>query len=418
MKKLTPQTLKGFRDFLPRQMIIRQKVINTLVQVFESYGFQPLETPALEYAETLLGKYGQEADRLVYTFKDRGQRQVGLRYDLTVPTARVLAQYRQQIPLPFKRYQIQPAWRAENPQKGRYRQFTQCDIDTFGSDSPLADAEIIALIYESLKKLGFKKFIIKINSRQVLFELMTGLGIKNKTRQLSLLQTIDKLSQQEKVKVEKELEQKGLKSNQIKKLFQLLGAAQPDPNLKEIFKLLPKLEVQKDFWRFDPTLARGLDYYTGPVFETIVEKPRIGSITGGGRYDNLIVQLGGPNIAATGTTIGLDRICDVIEELNLWPKLTPAFTQVLVTVFSEELLPTSIKASAVLRKAKINTELYPDSETKLDKQIKYADKKGIPWVMIVGPEEAAQKQVTLKNLKTTKQESISLTQAIKNITAS
>src|SRR4030042_6876894 len=180
------QTLKGFRDFLPEEMAIRQKVIDTLKEVFESYGYAPLETPSLEYAETLLGKYGDEADKLVYTFKDKGDRQIGLIYDLTVPASKVLALYSQNISLPFKRYQIQRIWRAEKPQKGRYREVLQCDVDSFGTTSPLADAEIIAIISQCLKKLNFKKFTIRINSRQVLFKLMKDLGINQEKKQLAL----------------------------------------------------------------------------------------------------------------------------------------------------------------------------------------------------------------------------------------
>jgi len=415
--KTRPLTLKGFRDFLPEKMIVRQRVIATLRTVFETYGFEPLETPALEYAETLLGKYGQEADKLVYTFQDRGGRKIGLRYDLTVPVARVLAQYQNQIPLPFKRYQIQSVWRAEKPQKGRYREFTQCDIDSFGSPSPLADAEIIAVIYYSLKKLNFEKFTIRINSRQVLFELMANLGIKPEKQQLSVLRTIDKLDKTDSAKIKNELEEKGLTKTKIEKLFSLIKSSQPDNNLKQLFNYLKWLGVDKKFYQFDPTLVRGLDYYTGPVFETLVEKPKIGSITGGGRYDQLIADLGGPDIPATGTTIGLDRICDVIQELNLWPDLSPTSTQVLITVFSPEYLENSSRLASELREKGVKTELYLDPQTKLNKQIKYADKKGISSVVIIGPDEVKNQKVTFKNLLTGQQETISKKQLFSKLTS-
>ncbi len=415
MKKIKPQTLKGFRDFLPEEMVIRQKVIRTLSEVFETYGFQPLETPALEYAETLLGKYGEEADRLVYTFKDKGSREVGLRYDLTVPVSRVLAQYQNQIPLPFKRYQIQTTWRAEKPQKGRYREFTQCDIDSLGSPSPLADAEIIAVIDDCLKKLGFEKFVIKINSRQVLFELMKGIGI-TEDKQLAVIRSLDKLEKTNPAEVKNELKKLELTEEKIKKLFSLINKVQPDENLKQLFNYLEWLGVSKDFYQFDPTLARGLDYYTGPIFEAIVEKPKIGSIVGGGRYDNLIADLGGPDIPATGVSFGLDRICDVIREENLWPELSPISTQVLVTIFSPEYLENSIAIANQLRTACLSTELYLDPETKIDKQLKYADKKGIPYVVIIGPEEIKKEAVTIKELKTGKQKTLSLDQVIKKLT--
>jgi histidyl-tRNA synthetase len=416
MRRTRPQTLKGFRDFLPAEMAIRQKVINTLEKVFRSYGFEPLETPALEYAATLLGKYGLDADRLVYTFQDQGKRKVGLRYDLTVPVSRVLAQYRGKIPLPFKRYQIQNTWRAEKPQKSRYREFTQCDIDSFGSTSPLADAEIIAVIYNSLKLLKFQKFTIRINSRQVLFKLISTLGIKEEKKQLSILRSVDKLDKSEPATVEDELGRNGLSERKIKKLFSLIDSSKPDENLKQLFKYLKNLGVKKNFYQFDPTLVRGLDYYTGPVFETSVQKPKIGSITGGGRYNKLISQLGGPDIPATGTTIGLDRICDVIKEQNLWPELRPTPTQVLITIFSPKYLEESIKTATTIRsQMTTNTELYLNPKDKLDKQLKYADRKGIPYVIVIGPDEVKNKTVTLKDMKTGKQKTIPLKAVYKEL---
>lgn len=413
MKTIKPQTLKGFRDFLPKEMVIRQKVIDTLKKVFESYGFEPLETPALEYAETLLGKYGPDADRLVYTFTDRGGRQVGLRYDLTVPASRVLAQYADKIPLPFKRYQIQSVWRAEKPQKGRYREFTQCDADIFGTASPLADAEIIALIYNCLKAVKFENFIIRINSRQVIFSLLKNLGITNQQEQLKMTRIIDKLDKIGRQKVAEELKEP-------EKLFALLQKAKPDENLKKVLDYLPKLGIEAKYFKFDPTLVRGLDYYTGPIFETIVEKPKnlpdrsaggpadeqIGSLGGGGRYDNLVATLGGPNLPATGYSFGLDRICEVIQKQNLWPEISATSTKVLVTIFSADLLEKSLELASLLRDKGINTELYPEAEDKLDKQIKYADKKGIPYVLILGPEEVEKKMITLKSLRTGRQTTV------------
>lgn len=412
---MAPQTLKGFRDFLPEEMAIRQKVINTLKEVFVSYGFEPLETPALEYADTLLGKSGEETERLAYIFKDQGGRKVGLRYDLTVPVSRVLAQYQGQIPLPFKRYQIQNIWRAEKPQKGRYREITQCDIDSFGSASPLADAEIIAVIDECLKKLGFKKFVIKINSRQVLFELMSDLGLVQQDKQLAIVRSIDKLDKMEIGEIKKELSQKGLTNEKIEKLFSLIQSAQPDENLKQLFKYLKWLGIEEKYYQFEPTLVRGLDYYTGPIFEAVVEKPKIGSLVGGGRYDNLIADLGGPDIPATGVSFGLDRICDVIKEQNLWSNLSPTATKVLITIFSVEYLENSIEIANKLRAESIPTELYLDPETKLDKQLKYADKKKIPFVIIIGPDEIKNKMVTIKEMKTGKQEALPLKKLVEKL---
>jgi len=403
-KLIEPRTLPGFRDFLPETLRIRKKVIAIFTEIFEKYGFQPLETPTLEYQDILLGKYGEEAEKMMYLFKDNGGRDVGLRYDLTVPTARILAQYTN-LPKPFKRYQVQSAWRAEKPQKGRYREFTQCDIDTFGTSSPLADAEIIAVIQECLSGVSFSKFTIRINSRQVLFKTMEDAGVpKDKT--LSAIQSIDKLDKKTANEVEKELIDKGLRSGVIKEIFAGLKSAIPNDNLNQIFAYLEKFDVPKDSYKFDPILSRGLDYYTGSIFETAVTEPKIGSITGGGRYDDLIGQFNGQPTPAVGTTMGLDRTVDVIQELNLWPDLPRCSTKVLVTIFSPELLNKSLEIDSLLYKNKINTEIYLDPEAKLDKQLKYADQKGIPFVLIIGPEEAAKNQVTIKNLATKSQKTV------------
>lgn len=416
MAKIKPQTLKGFRDFLPGEMVLRQKVISLCKEVFESFGFEALETPTLEYAETLLGKYGKEADRLVYLFRDRGGRQVGLRYDLTVPTARVMAQYKN-VPLPFKRYQIQLAYRAEKPQKGRYREFWQCDIDTIGISSPLADAEIIALIYTLFKKLKFKKFVTKINSRQVLFSLMEKASLPEE-KILTTLQSIDKLDKQGQEAVEQELERKGLKPETISQIFEELPKLKPNQELEEIFGYLKGYGIPQGFCQFEPTLVRGLDYYTGAIYETFVTKPKIGSLTGGGRWDNLIGQFTGKNIPATGTSIGLERIIEVIKELKLWPDLSPTPTRVLVTVFSSEYLKNSIEMVGRLREKEIPAELFLEPETRLDKQLKYADKKSIPYAVIIGPDEVKAKLVGLKNLKTGKQELLSPEKVIQKINPS
>ncbi len=384
------QTLKGFRDFGPDVMVVRNKVINILKSVFESYGFSELITPTLEYAEVLTGKYGEEAEKLMYLFKDQGGRDVGLKYDLTVPLARYMSQ-NQNLPIPFKRYQIQPAFRAENTQKGRYREFYQCDIDAVGSKSPLVDAEILAIISTSLNTLGFNNFTIRVNSRQILF------GI---TDSLSVLQSLDKLDKKSREEVTTELIEKNISSDEIKTIFNKLDNAKLDDNLSKIIDIAKSLGVTNI--KFDPTLVRGLDYYTGAIFETVVTEPKIGSITGGGRYDNLIKSLGGPDLPAVGTTLGLDRICDVITELNLWPDLAKTSTKILVTVFSPELLNNSLDLALRLRLNNINTELYPEP-VKLDKQLKYADAKGIPYVAIIGPEEIASNTVKLKNMSTGEQ---------------
>jgi histidyl-tRNA synthetase len=332
-----PRVLKGFRDFLPETMRVRQFVLKKFIETFEEFGYEPLETPALEYQDVLLGKYGKESDRLVYTFKDKGGRGVGLRYDLTVPISRVLAMYKDKLVLPFKRYQVQPVFRAEKPQRGRFREFIQADFDIFGVKTPLADAEIIAVTYQALRKIGLSDFMIKINSRRVLFKLLDGLKVE-KRDQPGVLQSLDKMEKIGKEGVSKELLKKGFDENFTISLLEAVGKAKPDANLLEVLRLVESFGIPKKYFKFDPSLARGLDYYTGPIYETYVTKPKIGSITGGGRYDELIEQLGGPSIPATGTTIGLDRICEVLAELGiLEDKVGKSSSRVLVASFEDSL---------------------------------------------------------------------------------
>lgn len=404
MDKATSKTLKGFRDFLPEKMAIRNEVVRRLIEVFERYGFSELQTPSLEYQEVLMGKYGKEAEKLMYVFKDPGGRKVGLRYDLTVPLARVVSNY-PDLPKPFRRYQIQPVWRAEKPQKARYREFYQCDVDIVGAASPLADAEIIAITTDSLKSLGFSDFKIRINSRQALFSSMRKANIA-KDKWNTIIQSIDKLDKKEKEEVEQELFDKGLNKEEVKTLFNIINQAKPDNFLKQTIAYAKKLGAENI--EFDPILARGLDYYTGPIFESVVKKPKIGSITGGGRYDKLLKSLGGPDLPAVGTTFGLDRIANVIEELNLWPNLPETPTRILVTIFSPKLLENSIKVVKFIRSQGVNAEIYPAEDINLDKQLKYANKKGIPFVAIIGPEEEKQGKLVVKEMKSGKQERIFL----------
>jgi histidyl-tRNA synthetase len=404
MNQNTPQTLKGFRDFLPETMVVRNYVKKVLIEVFESFGFQPLETPTLEYASTLMGKYGDEADKLVYSFEDQGKRKVGLRYDLTVPQSKVLTIYQNEISLPFFAYQIQPVWRADKPQKGRYREILQSEANIFGSSSPLADAQIINLIFSTLSKFNFKKFKININSRTVLLNILKESNIE-KSSYKTVLGSLDKMDKIYQDGVTKELISKGVKEDQIAMLFNYIKKAQPDEFLKQVFDEVSKLNVPSEYIQFNPTLVRGLDYYTGPIFEAIVEEPKIGSLVGGGRFDNLINSLGGPNIPATGLAFGFDRIVDSIVELNLLPNLSKTTTKVLVSVFSPELLSESIKLTNLLRTNNLNTLLYPTAD-KLGKQFKYADSLGIPFVAIIGPDEAKNNQITLKNMSTCEQKTV------------
>jgi histidyl-tRNA synthetase len=398
-----PQTLKGFRDFLPEEMRIRQLVLKTFREVAESFGFEPLQTPSLEYAATLLGKYGAEADRLVYTFKDRGGRDVGLIYDLTVPTARVLAQYGQQISKPFKRYQIQRVWRAEKPQRGRFREFVQCDFDIFGVDSPLADAEVIALTYNILAILDRKEVVIKVNSRPLLFSTLEQIGISDKNQQLDILRIIDKLDKKSEQEIIKELESKALLNFNSGRLLSLVKSIKPDEKLSRIFEYLEALGVDMQKIKFDPTLVRGLDYYTGIIFEDIIEGQK-GSVAGGGRYDELIEQFGGPPTPAVGASLGLDRIVEALQGSDLQKATTTV--KALVTIFDPPLTGSSLKLAQTLRASGVNVELYPDPTAKLEKQIKYADRKGIPYVIIIGPEEARENKVTVKDLRSGEQKTM------------
>ncbi len=413
-KKNQPITLKGFRDLLPAQATIRKQVKETLVEVFESFGYEPLETPTLEQQALLLGKYGDEADKLVYKFLDNGKRKVGLRYDLTVPLARVVSQYKNDLPLPFKRYQIQNVFRADKPAKGRYREFTQCDIDIVGNTSPLADAEIVALIEKCLQRLDFAEFTIRINSRQVLFNVMEKAGVpKDKT--LSVIQSIDKLDKKTQEEVEVELAEKGISSNTIKNIFVSLKNAQPDEYLQKVIAALESLGVQKSSWKFDPTLARGLDYYTGPIFETVVTEPKIGSITGGGRYDKLMGSLGSTDLPAVGTTLGLDRIVDVILDQNLWPDSAKSTAQVFVSIFDPSFEEYSLKIASDLRDQGINTEIYLNSQEKLSTHLKYADRKNIPFAIIAGSDEVSKQQLVLKNLQTGEQTTCSFQEVLEKL---
>mgnify|MGYP000222759246 CR=1 FL=1 len=401
------QTLKGFRDFFPEEMAVRKEVMRRLAVVFEKYGFEELATPAIEYKEVLMGKYGEEAEKLMYLFNDPGERGVGLKYDLTVPLARAVAN-KGEIALPFKRYQMQPVWRAENTQKGRYREFYQCDIDIVGSSSPLADGEILAVISDSLSTLGFINFSICVNSRTVLFAIMDKANVPTDKR-LTAIQSLDKLDKKSKEEVQEELAKKGFDSEQITKMFQELGRATPDEYLTKTIETAEKLGATNIV--FSPAISRGLDYYTGPIFETVVTEPKIGSLTGGGRYDNLLKTLGGPDLPAVGTTIGLERIIDVITELNLWPEISKTTTKALVTIFNESLEEVSITTAKKLRARGINTELYP-TNAKLEKQLKYADRKKLPFVIIIGEDEVANGKVVLKNLVSGEQTTVTLDEAV------
>lgn len=412
---ITPKTLKGFRDFLPLEARKRQYVMSTLKSVFEQFGFEPLETPVLEYEEILAGKYGEEGEKLMYRFEDLGKRRVAMRYDQTVPLARVVAQYGStnspQIAMPFKRYQIQPVWRAENTQKGRYREFYQCDIDTVGVDSSLADAEIVAAALQACQKLGFTKFKIMINDRKVFGDLP-----------VEAITVIDKLDKIGKDNVCEELVIRKLVGTieEAKILLQELLDRQPTDRLIEIFKGIETLGVDISLLQFSPTLARGLDYYTGMIFEIITPDYPYGSLCGGGRYDKLIGMFTGIQIPAVGLAFGFDRTLEAMEALQLFPEdLQNSSTKILVTIFSDELKQKSLEVCSKLRSNAINAEIYLGeirSKNPLEKQLKYADQKGIPYVVIIGPEEVEKNVVVTKNMQTREQMLRPLDEIIKLIT--
>ena len=433
MNKITLQILKGTRDFLPAQFILRKKVIEIIERTFERFGFEPMETPAMEYAETLEGKYGEEGDRLIYKFEDRGGRKVALRYDLTVPLARTMAMY--QVEKPFRRYQIAPVWRADKPQKGRYREFWQCDADIVGSREVWADAEVIAVTYCALKNLGFDEFTIRINNRKLLNGMALYGGVTDK-EMAGFFRIIDKAEKVGWDEVRKELTSKKISDKAIDKTIALMvedtrgdtalsrlkttlagipSAQEGIAELEEIQRCLINLGVEQRNVLFDGSLARGLDYYTGPIFETIIEKPRIGSISGGGRFDSLIGMFSGRDVPATGTSLGLERIITVMEELAMLPT-TPTVSQVLVTMFDRGLFGESLKVASELRSAGISAEVYVNDD-KLKKQLDYANKKKIPLVLIIGPDEKERGEVVLRDMEQKTQVTIPRPELVNKIKA-
>lgn len=412
MSNKNTQTLKGFRDFLPKEKRTRDFVQTKIVDMFERFGFEPLETPTLEYASLLLGKYGDEADKLVYSFKDRGDREVALRYDQTVPSARVLSQYQGKLPKYFRRYQIQNVFRADKPQKGRYREFTQCDIDIFGSKSNIADSEILACSYFAYKNIGFENVQLNINDRQVLIKALKPFAT-NEVDVYSIIQSIDKLDKKPKLSVITELVEKGLERTRAEKALDTIKKAQPSENLAQIIEATKALGVPEKALVFNPFLARGLDYYTGMIFEIILPEYGAGSCGGGGRYDNLINELGGVNVPAVGVAFGFDRTVEAAISLDLVDNQNNS-SDALVTVFNENTRIESLQAASYLRDNNIKTEVYPAPD-KLGKQFKYADSQNIPFVIIIGEDEIKENKVVIKNMKTGNQEVVDIKKAVELI---
>ncbi|MCL5435744.1 MAG: histidine--tRNA ligase [Patescibacteria group bacterium] len=424
MANNTPQLLKGFRDFPPDKMSARFLMFATIRAAFERFGFAPMETPAVEYAETLTGKYGAE-EKLIYKFKDNGGRDVALRYDLTVPLARFYLNNKNDLPRPFKRYCIGPVWRAESPQKGRYREFYQCDVDVAGSSAALADAECIAAIAAAFGDLGIKDFTIRLNSRKILDGVMGSLAVPSE-KKADAMRLLDKLEKAGERIVRAELLTLGLAKPQIEKLFKLLGAKiSGDKALRAFFAdlLLENSRLAEGINELgqvlgalagfgvknvlvDLKLARGLDYYTGMICEMTLDKlPGFGSIAGGGRYDNLIGSIAGGKevVPAVGMSIGVDRLLAALEELGLGFSVISG--SVIVFNLEKELLPVYQTMAGELRSGGISTEMYFEPAD-LDKQFKYAEKKKANFALIVGGEEVKSKSAKKARLSTRKQTAV------------
>ena len=436
MAKIQPRILKGFRDYLPEVMVPRTRLLRRIAEVFERYGFEPLDTPSIEYAEILLGKAGPEAEKLFYRFKDAGDRDVALRYELTISLARVIGQYKTDLPRPFKRYQMGPVWRAESPAKGRFREFWQCDVDIVGTDSLLADAECIAIDYAVMRALGVPNYVIRFNNRKVFRGLQARIGVSDNTVMDGVMRAIDKFDKIGEDGVRKELaalvgqggfSESGLSgvieflkiadgaetnAARLERMGSFLGSTEMGrlgcDELNEVLTAAQAMGVDDAVLRIDPTIVRGLEYYTGTVFETFLQDlPGFGSVMSGGRYDGLIGLFSGEDVPAVGISVGIDRLIAALEELKLLPKAR-ASAAVLVTIFSPETKGYSMRAARELRRAGVNAELYLDANAKLAKQLKYASRKGIPLVVIAGPEEEKAGIASLRSMDSGEQMSVSI----------
>jgi histidyl-tRNA synthetase len=405
---------RGMRDFLPDDVRRRQYVIGVIADVYQRYGFEPLETPAVENIETLMGKYGEEGDRLIFRILKRGEEgqsgeaDLALRYDLTVPLARVAAQYRAQLPKFFKRYQVQPVWRADRPQKGRFREFYQCDVDAIGSTSLLIEADLLAAAAEVLQRLGFDNFRIRLNHRRLLSALLSDAGIRPE-QQGSALVALDKLDKTSGEAVAAELIERGVGAEAATAMLARLSAGLTDEvvlegadDLREIVRLCEQTPAAGRIV-IDLSLARGLSYYTGAIFEVAVPD-LAGSLGGGGRYDELVGMFLGQHVPACGISLGLERILVVMGERDMFPPLlTAAAADVMVTIWNANAASDAIRLAGELRAANLRVDVYPEPD-KIGKQFKYADSRGVRFVTIVGEAESARGDVAVKNLKTGEQQ--------------
>ena len=440
-----PSIPKGTRDFSPAEMVKRNFIFDTIKEVFRLYGFQPIETPAMENLSTLMGKYGEEGDKLLFKILNSGDfagnvqdeiwteknsnkltskiSEKGLRYDLTVPTARFVVQYQNEITFPFKRYQIQPVWRADRPQKGRYREFYQCDVDVIGSNSLLNEVELVQIISDVFTRLKINT-VVKINNRKILSGIAEVIG--ENSRIVDITVAIDKLDKIGLEKVNAELTEKGVSAEAIGKLQpilalkgstaeklsqleQILMASEIGlkgvTEIKKLFGYLDNLQVNTEV-ELDLTLARGLNYYTGAIFEVKAKDTEMGSICGGGRYDDLTGIFGLPNVSGVGVSFGAERIYDVLLQANLFPEHSAETTKVLFVNFGENEEAYCLPLLSEIRKAGINAEIFPDS-AKMQKQMTYANRKNIPFVVLAGESEMQSGKFTLKNMESGEQTSVS-----------
>ncbi|MDQ3131239.1 MAG: histidine--tRNA ligase [Acidobacteriota bacterium] len=425
------QPARGMRDFLPIEVRKRNYVIGIIKEVYESYGFEPLETPAVENLETLTGKYGEEGSQLIFKILKRGEKldvndkelaDLALRYDLTVPLARVVANYKNDLPKFFKRYQIQPVWRADRPARGRFREFYQCDVDAIGSSSMIVEAELCAAGSEVLQRLGFDDFVIRVNHRAILYAMLEAVKIEEEKRTDALV-ALDKLDKIGDEGVLREFENRGIAKDSASKLLNLFGVLKNSDNskilsalsefvgeneagqrgIKQISQILESANLES--LKIDASLARGLSYYTGAIFE--VNVPDLsGSIASGGRYDGLIGMFGKEEIPASGFSLGLERILLIMEERGMFPpEIETNSADVLITIWNEESISESLKLANELRKNGLRVLVYPEAD-KLGKQFKYASNINIPFVCVLGETELAENKVTLKNMQTGEQETV------------
>lgn len=447
-----PSIPKGTRDFLPSDVAKRSYLFSVIRSVYEKHGFLPIETPSFELSSTLMGKYGDEGDRLIFRILNSGDKmkkadlqaldagnlpkfasslsEKALRYDLTVPFARFVAQHQNDITFPFKRYQIQPVWRADRPQHGRYQEFYQCDGDSIGSDSLLNEVEFIQIIDSVLTQLAIPAFTIKINNRKILSGIAEVCGEAHHL--IAITVALDKMDKIGSAGVITELESKGLSQGAIDKispLFSLRGTPEEQLDLMEkylsnsvvglkgidelryVFETITAIGVQEANIEFDVTLARGLNYYTGAIFEVKVDNVNMGSICGGGRYDDLTATFGLSGVSGVGISFGADRIYDVLEELNLFPKNVSLSLSVLFVNLGQKESLVSMQLAKELRSNNIDCEVYP-SAVKLQKQLKYANDRGCTWVVIIGEEELQNQQLSLKNMESGEQLKFAITNFI------